>query len=324
MDSARVYPLLEPPTACAGCGDSRVRPLHVFPVNHNKPRVTRQLNLALIGCERCGSVFSYPFPTDEDLAAYYGTPAGWDDRIPEGDAVAAKKLRRLREKHAADLELVKSLIDLPDLRPGVKRRALDFGCGIGGWLGALKQDGWETFGIEPGPRAAAIAAREHDLLARPPADGSLDLVVLHHTLEHLRDPGDALASLVASLRPGGGIWISVPNFELLGRHRDFVYVAGDKHVFSFTSSSLRSLLALAGAEAVADSNEDGWRPAAGKSRKDKRLICVARRTEALVPLPPDPLAPALRALAAYGEAEQEPEPASAPGRLRRLLRKVLR
>ena len=60
------------------------------------------------------------------------------------------------------------------------------------------------------------------------------------------------------MRPGGAIWISVPNLEALGTHRDFVYIAGDKHVFSFTAASLRSLLALAGVELVGASTEPGW------------------------------------------------------------------
>ncbi len=41
------------------------------------------------------------------------------------------------------------------------RRALDFGCGIGGWLDALAADGWETTGIEPGVSAATAMAARH-------------------------------------------------------------------------------------------------------------------------------------------------------------------
>nr|MBA2297973.1 class I SAM-dependent methyltransferase [Actinomycetota bacterium] len=232
MLPTRVFPLLSPLPPCPVCGTPSTRALHVYPVNHNKPRATAQLNVALLGCERCGVVCSHPRPSDEALTAYYSRSDGWDDRITEDEAEALRRVRKLRSKHAADLDRLAAVVELPAPGGEPRPRALDFGCGIGGFLSALRDRGWDTFGIEPGRRAAAIAAREHELLETPPGDASLDLVVLHHTLEHLPDPAGSIAALTASLRPGGAIWISVPNLETLGEHRDLDYKASDKHVFT--------------------------------------------------------------------------------------------
>jgi len=315
----RVFPLLSPSEPCPVCGASGPRPLHVYAVNHNKPRATSQLNVALLGCPRCGIVYSFPRPSDADLTAYYSRSDGWDDRITEDETEALRRVHKLRSKHAADFDRLAAVVELPEAADGVRPRALDFGCGIGGWLSALRDRGWETFGIEPGRRAAAITAREHELLEMPPGDASLDLVVLHHTLEHLPDPAGTLADLTASLRPGGAIWISVPSLETLAEHRDLDYMASDKHVFTFTTASLRSLLALAGVELLASSLEPGW---PDEIPNPKRLICVGVRRGAPLPLPAEPLEPALAALAAYAAGCPEPAPRLPPSRLRRLVRRI--
>jgi len=122
------------------------------------------------------------------------------------------------------------------------------------------------------------------------------------------------------------MWISVPNLESLGDHRDLKYMASDNHVFTFTSASVGSLLALAGIELVAHSMEPSW----PGYRRSKRLVCVGVRREAPLPLSADPLKPALLALAAYadGHAESTPSPAPRgvrfiPRSLRRLGRQLL-
>jgi SAM-dependent methyltransferase len=320
MDPTRVYPLLAPSPACPGCAAEGLRALHVFPLNHNKRRVTRQLNLALMGCEHCGLVSSHPLPSDDDLAAYYSDDSGWDERVVAHEAGIDERLARRRASHSRQLAIIKTHVTFPD--GNAAPRALDFGCGIGGWLEALKADGWATFGIEPGPRAAAITSARHTMLETIPEDASFDLVVLHHTLEHLKAPGETMRRLAAAIKPGGAIWIEVPDLGSLGSHRDVDYVAGDKHICSFTSTSLRSLLALNGLLLIRHSNETGWGETA--TRKRRRLACVGLKVEDPLPLPEFPLETALEALREYGAGAAEPTPRPAPRALRRLARRVLR
>jgi SAM-dependent methyltransferase len=319
VEPTQVFPLLAPFGACRLCRTGSLRALHVSPVNHNKARATRQLNVALVGCSHCGVAYGHPLPTEAELAAYYSQAGGWDDRIAieRAEREGAARLHAKQQKHLVDLELLRTLVPLPEPTPGAQRRALDFGCGIGGWLSALKSAGWSTYGVEPGPRAAAIAAREHVLIPEVPRDASFDLAILHHTLEHLADPIRVVSDLSASLRPDGVIWISVPNFDTLGEHQDIDYVTSDKHVFSYTAAALGSLLSLTGFELVAHSNDPTW---PGHVSGAKRLVAIGRRAGRPAPLAEAPLDTALSALAAYGATRRFPTRPVPPGPLRRTMR----
>jgi SAM-dependent methyltransferase len=298
VEPESAFPLLAPPAPCPGCGGASRRPLHVFALNHRKPRATRQAKLAVLGCEACGTSAVHPLPSDGELADYYAGAAGRDVRAAERPEAVAPRLERLHASHARNLELVTRHVQLP---LGEERAALDFGCGIGGWLDALAAAGWRTSGIEPGRRAAAVASRRHRLLERIPDRPTFDLVVVHHTLEHLRDPGDVLRRLATALSPGGAIWISVPNAERLGEHRDIDYMWSDKHLCAFTTAALESLLARAGIE-VAAASRDGWE----LPLSPKRLVVVGRKAGAGPPQPERPLEPLLAALRAYGATLRDP------------------
>ena len=46
-------------------------------------------------------------------------------------------------------------------------------------------------------------------------DGSFDLVILHHVVEHMSDPGSILPTICSKLKPGGYIWIAFPSLRSL-------------------------------------------------------------------------------------------------------------
>lgn len=321
MDPERYLPLLAMPSTCVSCGAHEVRPLHVFPVNHNKPRVTQQLNLALLGCERCGLVFSSPSPSAEELRVYYGSSGeGWDRRIAVEPERMAVKLARKRASNARDYALLASNAELP---VGT-RRALDLGCGIGGWLDVLAADGWETAGIEPGGRAAAAAGKRHRMLDEIPEEPSFELVIANHTLEHLDDPLATLQKLGRATTDGGLIYVSVPNFLHLPEHADFTYIASDKHISSFTPESLGALFALAGFELLDHSNSESWRTPVEHPHNLTRLAVIGRRSDAELPLPVDPLNSAIEALRGYAAGRTKPRPQLHVSIVRRILRRARR
>jgi SAM-dependent methyltransferase len=291
-----IFPLLLDAPPCPVCASDRLRSLHIY--SNAKPTISAVLNFALMGCETCGIVFSHPLPSDDELDAYYSGESGWQHRISVDEAKIQRMLERKSAIYAGHLATIDRFIGQAK-GDGGPPKAFDFGCGIGGWLKALKARGWETYGLEPGERARSIAAREHRMVTAIPDEPQFDLVIMNHALEHLRNPLAVVRALAAATKPGGHIYVSVPDFGGLPEHRDFGYVKSEHHIFSYTSSSLRSLFALAGFEMVAHSSESEWRRFAGDSRVPTRLAALGVQAGRELELAPDPLAEALASLRGY-------------------------
>lgn len=81
---------------------------------------------------------------------------------------------------------------------------------------------------------------------------SADLIVCHHTLEHLMNPAEALATMSRLLRPGGKLLLFVP-FEKERRYRKFVSSEPNHHLFSWNVQTLGNLVSECGYE-VASAN----------------------------------------------------------------------
>ena len=99
------------------------------------------------------------------------------------------------------------------------QRVLDVGCGSGGFLELARGAGLNAFGTEFSPAPAAQArtkgfvVKEAFLRDCQPDDfgGLLDLICLFQVLEHVTDPVGVIREALALVRPGGGIFIAVPN-----------------------------------------------------------------------------------------------------------------
>lgn len=99
------------------------------------------------------------------------------------------------------------------------RRILDVGCGGCYILHALKNKGFEVFGLDPGP----LTARWGEKLDIPVATGfypfehgfgKMDVVLSSGVLEHVPDPVAFLRAHKKDLAPGGCVVISTPDNEL--------------------------------------------------------------------------------------------------------------
>jgi 2-polyprenyl-3-methyl-5-hydroxy-6-metoxy-1,4-benzoquinol methylase len=302
-----VFPLLIDPGECPLCGNpDQLQPLDVYP-NPAPRRVLDLRFLALYGCATCGLVFTHPRPGDAQLEAYYGSAEGWDAKKGDSEEASAehaaarmaRALASKRERRERELALMRDELG----GAGAGRRVLDFGCGIGGFLDALAADGWETWGIEPGPSQREVAGRSHRMIDSPPTEPTFDLVIVNHVLEHLRDPLPVMTSLAAATNPGGWVFISTPDFGRLGQHGHLHYVRNELHLCSWTVASVESLLRLSGFGLAEHFQSPEW--SALGPEESRRLKVLGERTGSPRPPAGAPLEAALSAMREYAAAADE-------------------
>jgi 2-polyprenyl-3-methyl-5-hydroxy-6-metoxy-1,4-benzoquinol methylase len=137
-------------------------------------------------------------------------------------------------------------------------RLLDVGCWTGSFVDAAKRRGWDASGVEPSAWAVG-EARSHGLDVHhgelgdvEVPEGSLPAIVVCDVLEHLDDPGAAVARLAALLEPGGALYLTVPDAgsalaRALGRRWWSVL---PMHLQYFTRTSMLFLLAQHGLRPV--------------------------------------------------------------------------
>lgn len=151
-------------------------------------------------------------------------------------------------------------------RSGEKGRALDVGCGRGQLGEAIRELGWEVWGVEQSPEACETARGRLDHIVHADlndpttvgpalAGTTFDALVFSDVLEHVYDPRTTLESYLERLRPGGQVFVSVPNAVVwtnrlrwaMGRvEYEDTGVMDRTHIRFFTFETARELVTAAG------------------------------------------------------------------------------
>ncbi len=136
---------------------------------------------------------------------------------------------------------------------------LDVGCGNGGLLTIYRRLGWKTSGTEVGPDSAALGRQAgHEIFLGELAEakytsGNFDVVTLWDALEHIHNPNETMAEVFRVCRPGGHVYVYVPNFGsgYARRYRDKWYMfTAPLHYYHYSSETLGRLLRRVGFDAV--------------------------------------------------------------------------
>jgi SAM-dependent methyltransferase len=177
----------------------------------------------LLRCASCGSLAVAEPPVD--LAPYYppnyysfeSEPPAPGGAMRLGLGVASSVLLRMPPA-AADRLLGRSRASLQILRAlagrglGKSARVLDVGSGDGFQLAVLAAFGFrELLGVDPylgeERRIGRVELRRAEI---GEVEGSFDVIMANHVLEHLADPARALAEMRKRLSGGGTVIVRVP------------------------------------------------------------------------------------------------------------------
>ncbi len=240
-------------TPCALCGSADVRLYH------------DQGYRKVMKCRSCGLVFAQPIPSLEqkhetERLAYEG------ELLPE----AAEFFENCHRDFTEDAVIgqFRGALDwIESARsPG---RMLDVGPGTGIFLHLARERGWEPVGIDLCELSAVKAKEEFDIevdvgsfIGHDYEPESFDCITMLDVVEHSRDPLAFLQRAYELLRPGGVVYVAVPN------QRSFLTVVLDRwirmglppgkyflerlyvrpHLFYFNPAVLRHTLEAAGFE----------------------------------------------------------------------------
>jgi len=226
---------------CVVCGDERLI------------KRLKSFGGALVKCTECGLVFRNPRPTYETIREYY--------KESYSNIFYEEKIKTHRKK-----------IFLHFLANAIKSkeggRLLDVGCGYGEFLKLAKDKGWEVYGVELSNDACQYVQNKPGLNifcgelkeASFPKD-HFDVVTLWNVLDHTINPLEELLEIKKILKPGGFLFIRVPNFLFQEKAFLFSKIIGKLHFFSslnlarklsvahlycFTPSSIRKILKVVG------------------------------------------------------------------------------
>ena len=228
-----------------------------------------------LSCADCGSLQIAGVPSD--LARYYPAEYYSFEAGPERAGWLKRRARRLRDRHALFGSggllgrWLERRFPYPELRaiggvPGLHlgSRIVDVGCGAGTLLRALRAHGFvNVLGIDPFV-ASDVTYEDGVRVLRRSAhelEGEWDLVMFHHSLEHVPDPAAVLRHVEAHLAAGGQILVRIPivpsaAFERYREH--WVGLDAPRHLFVPSLEGIRRMADGAGlrvARVVHDSTE---------------------------------------------------------------------
>jgi SAM-dependent methyltransferase len=189
-----------------------------------------------VTCDNCGVIWQLTRLADGYLPEYYRDVYR---RLTAPNLAA--------QTHTANVGKLRAQIQggwLAQFSLGIDT-ALDYGCS-GGWLmDKLADLGLTVCGVEMDAGDMSKPAREkypvYDTIEAAP--GQYDLITMSHVVEHFNHPLESLKPIIAKLKPGGLLFVDVPNYRGLPG-----FGTGLHHPVCYDAASLARMLGSLGME----------------------------------------------------------------------------
>ena len=228
---------------CIVCGSSQFEPFLVC-----KDYTVSQQNFNIVSCKSCGFKFTNPRPENSVIGDYYKAEE-YVSHSNTTKGVVNKLYHSVRNYTLKQkLKLISSYVS--------RGTMLDYGCGTGMFLNVCKNDGWETYGMEPDDNARKMSIEkgldvfsDKDKVSNRIADKKFNAITLWHVLEHVTDMEATLSFFKSKLNDDGVLIIAVPNHVSYDAqyYKEF-WAAYDvpRHLHHFDINSMTSLVEKAG------------------------------------------------------------------------------
>ena len=196
-------------------------------------------------CKRCSLRFTKDPPPDDKIARYYQS----EDYISHSNT---RKGFVNALYHLVRNRTLTNKYHLIENSTGIKGGDhLDIGAGTGAFVQFMNLHGWKSTGIEPDEKARDRALAHHDTTLLPTEEfdsffpGSFNAISMWHVLEHVHDLHSYLHRVKELLKPGGLLFIAVPNYtsyDAMKYKANWAAYDVPRHLYHFSPASMRWLL----------------------------------------------------------------------------------
>lgn len=225
---------------CGVCGKA------AFDIVAEKDRYGLPLSAAV--CTSCGLVQTNPRMDQRSYNEFYDREyrrlyVGTEGPTADFFAGQVNQGRRIAEFFAREHKV--------DWR-GLK--VLEVGCGAGGILKYLRDQGADVRGCDLGSEYLAYGRDEHGLnltqgpLSSLPEDDKFDVIIYSHVFEHVLTPYEELDEVALRLKPEGLLYLEIPGIHNIRNNyrSDFLRLLQHAHIYHFTLASLNNMVARKG------------------------------------------------------------------------------
>jgi 2-polyprenyl-3-methyl-5-hydroxy-6-metoxy-1,4-benzoquinol methylase len=235
----RIEEYWEPVNACPVCGSVE------------REHFLSRFGLEIYRCTGCTHRYLSPRVKFDDAERIY-----MDDKTASDIYTKPLQVEIDEIKYQYGLDLVEQL------QPPARDKILDLGCGAGTFLKMAERNGWkQCVGVDINQRYSDIYTSAKGIqfinatferLDPAKLGGDYDVISMWSVLEHLYDKHAVLKTLISMLKPGGLLFILVPNVESLATRlmREMSPTFAWKHVSHFSPKSLVKLMDLHGLNCV--------------------------------------------------------------------------
>lgn len=196
-------------------------------------------------CAHCSLRFTQDIPGPADIGKYYQSEDYISHTETKKGIVNFLYLQVRRFTLRSKQKLIEKIT-------GIKRGALlDVGAGTGAFVNHVQSAGWRAEGVEPDEQAIKRAAATYGVQLKHSSAlfeltaGSYDVITLWHVLEHVHDLHGYIEQIKHLCKPGGKIFIAVPNYTSYDAEKyGAAWAAYDvpRHLYHFSPAAMNELM----------------------------------------------------------------------------------